>query len=363
MAEHSAPGGADGQGAPAVRSGARETRRGRNGVARGITLCLTVGSALAFITAYQPPRYFERAPFATDSAFGEVVPVFKVAPISVGRSGAVHMQFALPGARIAHPLSVDLPGRPIESLAYTWESMGDSLSRDSLRSLSIDSLVAPREPGIYRLTLVADGLRRVVDGLTLAVLVPFDHKKGPVLDGYRIGTYVAERRGGDDQYRPLGFVKVTEDEAELLMSKHLRLGDLLTRDGQQSWPRFIAVNPRMVDKLELVVERIAGRLRDTDVDLRINVHSGYRTPAYNRRVPRAARDSRHQYGDAVDVAIDANGDGRLDARDARLVGAAVDSVEAEFPDLTGGVGVYTSSRYRQPYVHIDVRGSRVRWRG
>ncbi len=147
------------------------------------------------------------------------------------------------------------------------------------------------------------------------------------------------------------------------MSEHLRLGDLLTHDGQQSWPRYIAVNPRMVDKLELVVARIAGTVRKADVALEVNVHSGFRTPAHNRRVPLAATDSRHQYGDAVDVAIDANGDGRIDARDARLVANAVDSVEAQFPTLIGGVGVYTSSRYHQPYVHIDVRGSRVRWRG
>ena len=137
------------------------------------------------------------------------------------------------------------------------------------------------------------------------------------------------------------------------MSEHLRLGDLLTRDGQESWPRFIAVNPRMVDKLELVVERIAGTIRKADVDLEVNVHSGYRTPAHNRHVPLAATDSRHQYGDAVDVAIDANGDGRINARDARLVAKAVESVEAQFPDLAGGMGVYTSSRYRQPYVHIE----------
>jgi Uncharacterized protein conserved in bacteria len=339
-------------------------RRGRgHRVARGATFCLALGSALAFISAYQPPHSFERQPFAPDSAFGDVLPATHLVPISVGRSGAVHMEFALPGARVAHPVSVNVSGQPSASLAYTWELVGDSVSIDSLRSLSGDSLVAPREPGLYRLALVADGLRRVVDGITLAVLVPFDHKKGPVLDGYRIGTYVAERRGGDEHYRPLGFVKVTENEVELPMSEHLVLGDLLSRDGQKSWPRFIAVNPRVVDKLELVVERVSSKLRDSNVDLRVSIHSGYRTPAHNRRVPRAASDSRHQYGDALDVAIDANGDGRLTARDARLVAAAVDSVEAEFPDLIGGVGVYTSSRYRQPYVHIDVRGSRVRWRG
>lgn len=286
-------------------------------------------------------------------------------PVRVGLSGAVHMEFVLPGNRLAQPMDVNLMGRSTGSIAYTWEAVDGTVSVTPLRAFSGDSLDTPTEPGLYRLALVGDGMNRVVESLTLAVLVPFDQKKGPMLDGYRIGTYIGERRGGggsDDQL-PLGFVRVTRDEVELPMSEHLRLGDLLTRDGQESWPRFIAVNPRMVDKLELVVERIAGTIRKSNVDLEVNVHSGYRTPAHNRRVPLAATDSRHQYGDAVDVAIDANGDGRIDARDARLVAEAVDSVEAQFPDLTGGVGVYTSSRYRQPYVHIDVRGSRVRWRG
>ena len=332
-------------------------------IARGAFMCATVASAVGFISAYQPPRNFEHAPFAPDSAFGEIVPALHVAPVPVGISGAVRMEFVLPGARLAQPVDVNLAGRPGTSIAYTWEAVEGTVPVTPLRALSGDSLETPTEPGLYRLSLIGDGLSRVVESLTLAVLVPFDHKKGPTLDGYRIGTYRGERRGGDDGSLPVGFVRVTRDEVELPMSEHLRLGDLLTRDGQESWPRFIAVNPRMVDKLELVVERIAGTVRNADVDLEVKVHSGFRTPYHNRRVPLAATDSRHQYGDAVDVAIDANGDGRINARDARLVADAVDSVEAQFPDLAGGVGVYTSSRYSQPYVHIDVRGSRVRWRG
>jgi hypothetical protein len=27
------------------------------------------------------------------------------------------------------------------------------------------------------------------------------------------------------------------------------------------------------------------------------------------------------------------------------------------------LGMYTSSRYRTPYVHIDARGKRLRWQG
>ena len=36
---------------------------------------------------------------------------------------------------------------------------------------------------------------------------------------------------------------------------------------------------------------------------------------------------------------------------------------AEFARLVGGLGIYTSRRYRTPYLHIDVRGKRSRWRG
>jgi hypothetical protein len=318
---------------------------------------------VAFISAYQPPRSFERAPFGPDSAFGDVLPALRVDPVPVGLSGAVRMEFVLPGARVAQPVEVSVTGRPLASIAYSWEAVDSTVTVTPLRPLTGDSLITPSRPGLYRLALVGDGLNRVVESLTLAVLVPFDHKKGSMLDGYRIGTYIGERGRSVDERLPIGFVRVMQADVDLPMSEHLRLGDLLTHDGQQSWPRFIAVNPRMVDKLELVMARIAGTARKADVDLAVNVHSGFRTPAHNRRVPRAASDSRHQYGDAMDVAIDANGDGRIDRRDARLVAQAVDSVEAQFPALIGGVGVYTSSRYNQPYVHIDVRGSRVRWRG
>jgi len=49
--------------------------------------------------------------------------------------------------------------------------------------------------------------------------------------------------------------------------------------------------------------------------------------------------------------------------DSKIVAGAVDSVEESHPDLVGGLGLYTSSRYRTSYVHIDTRGHRSRWRG
>ena len=196
------------------------------------------------------------------------------------------------------------------------------------------------------------------------MLVPFSQKLGSTLNGYRIGTYVAERLKGRTHDHPEGFVQVDAGDVDLPLSKHLRLGDFVTHDAQDTWPRYAALNPQLLDKLELVLAEIASWRGDTaGVSVGVDVHSGFRTPLYNRTVKRSAKDSRHQYGDAADVAIDANGDGRVTAADTRLVVKAVEAVEARHPDLIGGLGLYTSRRYRSPYVHIDARGTRARWNG
>jgi hypothetical protein len=80
---------------------------------------------------------------------------------------------------------------------------------------------------------------------------------------------------------------------------------------------------------------------------------------HNRRVVRAATDSRHQYGDAADIAVDANGDGRITSADVGLIARAVEAVERLHPELAGGLGIYTGG---SAYAHIDVRGQSVRWR-
>ena len=84
------------------------------------------------------------------------------------------------------------------------------------------------------------------------------------------------------------------------------------------------------------MSRLSGK--QDDVPLALDVHSGFRTPIHNRRVKRAARDSRHQYGDAADVAIDSNGDGRISFADTRLVARAVEAVEQAHPGPRGRHG-------------------------
>jgi uncharacterized protein YcbK (DUF882 family) len=202
---------------------------------------------------------------------------------------------------------------------------------------------------------------------TLAVMVPFAQKVGGTLNGYKIGTYLAERLGHHDH--PDGFLQVDAADLNLKVSTHLRLGDFITHDAQADvWPKYVALNPRLLDKLELVLAKVGATARfshpdDAEADVAFDVHSGFRTPDHNKGVWRSARDSRHQYGDAADVAIDADGDGRVTLKDEAIVARVVDQVEDEHPELVGGLGLYTSHNYRTPYVHIDARGTRSRWKG
>jgi uncharacterized protein YcbK (DUF882 family) len=92
--------------------------------------------------------------------------------------------------------------------------------------------------------------------------------------------------------------------------------------------------------------------------------SGYRTPAYNRALGNVLY-SRHTFGSAADIFVDANhdgrmddlnGDGRSDAGDAEVLYRLF-----EEPQSTGGLGKYRETRAHGPFVHVDVRDRRARW--
>jgi uncharacterized protein YcbK (DUF882 family) len=312
---------------------------------------IAIGAA-GFVVSHPPTDLMASAPVATDSSLGG--PRVTTLPGAFGMSGEVRLQLRLPGEIFDFPLQVAGPADQVE---YQWITADDSLPVSPLSPLRGTAVSAPGRPGFYRLAVSqADG-NRVVDSVVVGVLVPFAAKRGSSLNGYQMGRYVAEQSPGQSS-PPRGFVEVLAKDAELPVSRHFRLADFLTHDGQERWPRYVALDPRILDKVELVLRYLGSRERDITMD----VHSGFRTPLYNRRVPRAASDSRHQYGDAADLAIDADGDGRVTYLDGLAVAHAVDMVERDHPELAGGLGVY-GNRGTGAYVHIDVRGERKRWRG
>ncbi|HLV26957.1 MAG TPA: D-Ala-D-Ala carboxypeptidase family metallohydrolase [Gemmatimonadales bacterium] len=277
--------------------------------------------------------------------------VAEVAREALGRSGNVKVETALPGGSVTYPLLV---GGDVSGLFYQWVGVADSVPIGPILSLAGPELRAPDEAGFYRLSLMRDSVRRLLDDLTLAVMVPFADKRGSRLNGYLLGSWRSDA--------PDGFVQISEKDLDLPLSKHVRLRDFLSHDGQRAWPRYVAVDQRLLDKLELVLQQLDD-WASPGHRVTVDVNAGFRSPSYNRRVAGAANSSRHQHGDAIDVAIDANGDGRVSLADVVLVQKAVDAVERDNPDLTGGLGVYTSGNFRRPFVHIDTRGHRARWRG
>ena len=321
----------------------------------------TTVAAIAAVGAFQ---FLQAASGATKRPIGTylttAVPLAEPSASAFGASGEVKLAFAMPAQEISYPL--DVHGDPT-ALEYAWVRNGDTALATVVKTLTSDKVFAPPRAGFYRLALLKSGQQREIEGLTLAVLVPFEEKEGAMLRGYRIGTYIAERVAGR-QSPPEGFLEITPADVDLPITKHLRVGDFLNHDQQGIWPSYAAVNPKLLDKLELVIQEIARWHGDKAVaEIEIDVHSGFRAPEHNRKIRRAARDSQHQYGDAADVAIDANGDGKLTAIDSRMVGLAVEIVELKHPDLVGGLGLYTSGHSSTNYVHIDVRGRRARWRG
>jgi len=198
----------------------------------------------------------------------------------------------------------------------------------------------------------------------------FGQKRGEMLGTYRLGMWPAEKWMMAENYlNPDGFVEVQPENADTPLSSHFRLRDFLTHDQQQAWPRYVALEERLIDKLELVLRE----LRDRGIDEgRVVVLSGFRAPYYNdlRIDEGAARASRHQFGDAADLIIDANGDGRMDdlnrdrrsdMRDLDAIGSAVAAVERRYPELVGGLGTYAAMGPSGPFAHIDVRGTSARW--
>jgi hypothetical protein len=230
-------------------------------------------------------------------------------------------------------------------------------------------LLAPLQnlqPGVHRLGATApDG-----DAFSFLALIPFRAKEGARLGGYDLGFWPSESGRKGSPALPEGFIEVTRTNIGTPVSKHFRLGDFLTHDQQGVWPKYMVLQPALLDKLEL----IASALERAGLASKLHVMSGFRTPQYNAKgvgpLGGRARDSRHMYGDAADVFVDAdgngmmddlNGDGRISLADARLLQRIAGDVEASHPALVGGLGLYRATSAHGPFVHVDARGHRARW--
>jgi uncharacterized protein YcbK (DUF882 family) len=244
---------------------------------------------------------------------------------------------------------------------------------------SEQSTTAPRA-GIWRLAVAVGSAIKPITDLNLISMRPLTDKQNGRVGLYYIGNWPGEkgkvsapRKAPVDRYRPpRGFIEVNQQNADTRVSEHFTLRDFLTHDQASVWPKFLVLEMRNVDKLELVLADLQARGYDART---LHVMSGFRTPQYNvggGDPSGRAGLSRHMYGDAADIFIDSNKDGvmddlnhdgRITIADSRVVQQAVDRVEAAHPELVGGAGVYPAAAGHGPFIHIDTRGYRARWVG
>ena len=287
-------------------------------------------------------------------------------PAGLGRSGAIRIILA----PSASPLDVS----GLRQFGAGWE-IGH-------RWMSLFELALPGEPTAQ--SPVADATGPLVapstagswvlestTGARIPVLTPVPAPTGGdgTLNGYYLGVYPTAGSNRTDAYRPpKAFIEVTPQNRDLAISRHLTLGQFITKDQLDVWPKYVALDLRLIDKLELVVAELNSMGIRAD---HLYIMSGFRSPQYNGPGGDGrASLSRHMWGDAADVWIDndgnglmddLNGDGAIDLNDAAVVMRAVERVEREYPELVGGAGTYPTTSAHGPYIHIDARGERARW--
>ncbi|HZI99208.1 MAG TPA: D-Ala-D-Ala carboxypeptidase family metallohydrolase [Gemmatimonadaceae bacterium] len=290
--------------------------------------------------------------YLTDAALDFVTPLR-------GESGKLHATLQQPGAAL-----------PVDTLPQGASvTIGESALADSAKVVT-----APQRTGIWSVAVAIGNAIRPVTDFNVITLKPSSAKRGGKIGFYYIGNWPTPRsKATKVRYdAPSGFIEVTQNQQNTELSDHFVLKDFFPHDQQNVWPKYIVIDMKLIDKLELIL----AELEKNGISSRgVRVMSGFRTPQYNRSGgdPRGrASLSRHMYGDASDIFIDNNGDGRMDdlnhdgrinINDARVILAAANRVEAAHPSLIGGVGVYSGTSAHGPFTHIDTRGYPARWIG
>jgi hypothetical protein len=334
----------------------------------------------AWVAAIVQIRAEQKAP----TTFGEpeIAANAPAAPPSV--TGAIFGPDAPPGTpyltdamlEFLHPLRGEsgairyapvLPGKPIAPGAAGAQAVIEGEARPDFS--------APEKSGIYEFGIALNEAVRAIEDISIVTLVPRAQKRAGRIGSYQLGSWPWESGGKPRSERyapPEGFIEVTRQNQNFDVSEHFKLRDFLTKDQPNVWPKYLLLDPQLIDKLELTIQQL--ERQGVRVD-HVHVMSGFRTPRYNHsggNVAGRANLSRHMYGDAADVYVDNNRDGqpdditgdrRVTVKDAERFAQAAELVERRYRSLVGGIGVYTACCGHGPFTHVDVRGFRARWRG
>jgi hypothetical protein len=329
-----------------------DTTTARRNSLRGALAALVLAAGLAVWPVTPLARTFDPKTASFSIAFEDEVSSYTETSV-----------FVMPGSTLSLAIASGPAGE------YTTQTDDGVLVRKGVRRWQ---WTAPEKPGMYKLTITGPTETDNDIDLRAFVMVPAGKITKGYLNGYRIGSYPDAPLNGNPVYRPPpGFIEVTHDNEDTQLSPHFRLKQFICKqEPLQAYPKYVVLEERLILHLEAILERVNALGFDADT---LHVMSGYRTPHYNA-VLRDARYSMHQFGGAADIFVDEHDknvmddlthDGRVDVQDARALYDLVESmvVRAPFKKFEGGLGFYPATPAHPPFVHVDVRGSRARWKG
>lgn len=283
-----------------------------------------------------------------------------------------------------NPLVVMLPGEALQlECAPVPGKVTVLKDGHPIREGETAHFTAPETPGEYYIpvTVTAGGRSRDAE---LCVVVPhkasarkIDKGLNVRADGQEVGEYrhcsqsgnLKVRENPDCYQPPVWWFRITPENAAFEIVPGMRAEDLVapTEDTGLRHTDLVPVYYPMwntVATLRRALEQrgIPGRA--------LKLISCFRTPSYNRMVGSNAF-GRHIYGDAFDFYIDLEGDGRasdlnrdgkLDRRDAYMIVAIIEDLQADGAIPMGGIGVYnTIGGDHVVTMHLDTRGHRATW--
>jgi hypothetical protein len=268
---------------------------------------------------------------------------------------AIFSLFVMPGEDITVALNTEQVTR-VEAAGIVTQQSGQLLA-----------LQAPASPGIYPVHLRSQS-GDAASLLNIIVLTPFAELRNGKLNGYRIGDYPQPRQGKATYYaQPTGFVEVTEANMATQLTPHFTLAQFLCKQ-EAAFPKYLVLRENLLVLLEDLLRHVNSQGFSIAT---FGFISGYRTPWYNRKIGNVTY-SRHIYGDAADIYIDQDLDGRMDdlnldgvydGKDMEQFFAVVEQLKDNSPGsaVPGGIGRYKPNRRHGGFIHVDTRGYRARW--
>ncbi|MCQ8882684.1 D-Ala-D-Ala carboxypeptidase family metallohydrolase [Pseudoalteromonas shioyasakiensis] len=258
--------------------------------------------------------------------------------------------------------SIVLDAKQVLTLDNTADFAPTTVSDVETERLGPNSIAiyAPENAGFYNLVLSNDETSK---HLLVIVKKPFN-ANNKQLNNYQIGLYPTPYKGYTQYSAPNGFIEIFEKDLSRQLTPHVQVKNIICKQ-VSGFPKYLYVNNGGLMMLEELLKFVQSEGIKVS---KFAFISGYRTPHYNRSIGNG-KHSRHQYGDAFDLYIDEDSDGRMDDLngDGKLTVADVDVLYKVFEKFqkqsryNGGIGRYRPASHHGGFVHIDNRGFTARW--